>query len=82
MSKSVRLTSSRWTEISSSTMGMMQNTDVDPFIYRAETALPSASINSGHILKSNQKETWTFYSGEKIYGRSLFGDINIAVTEG
>ena len=82
MSKLVTLTSSGWTEISSSVRGMMQNTDVDPFIYRAETSLPSSSVNYGHILKSSQKEFWTFYSGEKIYGRALFGAINIVVTEG
>lgn len=82
MSKLVLLTSSGWTEISSSVRGMMQNTDIDPFIYRAETVAPLSSVNYGHVLKSNQKESWTFYGGEKIYGRSLFGDINIVVTEG
>jgi hypothetical protein len=80
--KSVTLKTTEWTLISSSPVGMMENTDPDPFVYRSELSQPSPTITGGHILNKGEDKTWQFSLGESVYGRALIDAINITVTEG
>ena len=80
--KTVTLKTTEWTLISSSPTGMMENTDLDPFVYRSELSRPSPMIAGGHILNKGEDKTWQFSLGESVYGRALIDSINITVTEG
>lgn len=67
--KTVTLSATAWTLVSSSVSGTMENQYGQPVVYRANATLPGPEVISGLTLEREGSISWSFEPAQNIYAR-------------